>query len=295
MIRTSLLCALATTAACSFGDDRPLGSPGDADAGPDGKPDGQPSTETGHLLITEVKNSGNDNEYVEIWNPTDRTIDLRNYYLTDVGDYWKYPSAPATQPEVSPSDFIVRFPQGAVMVPDQVITVATSDTAFEGEYRQVASYGINVTAPGALMLDRVRVPGQPGDASITDTAGEVVVLFYWDGGSDLVKDVDIVVAGTAPTDGNSLKAKEPVDGPDVDTTATAFKTESMQLGVMAMRAEGANSYKRIKLENGNERQNTNGNGITGDDETSEMLPMTWDGGSPTAATPGVIPVGLKQR
>src|SRR5688572_26075098 len=35
-----------------------------------------------HILITEVDTVGND-EFIEIYNPTDLTIDLRNYYLSD--------------------------------------------------------------------------------------------------------------------------------------------------------------------------------------------------------------------
>jgi Lamin Tail Domain len=296
MIRTSLLFALASTAACSFGDDRPLGAPGgDADGGPDAKPDGQPSTETGHLLITEVKTSGDVNEFVEIWNPTDRTIDLRNYYLTDVGDYWQYPSG--TLPDVGAADFIVRFPEGAMLSPNGVITVASEYQRFQNDYDQVATYGLDVTTvipDGAKMLDRVRVPGAAGQASITDP-GEPVVLFYWDGASDLVKDVDIVIAGYAPDERtrNVLMAKMPVDGPDADTTATAFKADRMQLGVMPNRAEDVTTYKRVKLETGNELQSANGNGINGDDETSEMQTMTWDGNAPMPATPGVVAASLK--
>jgi uncharacterized protein len=295
MIRTSLLCALATTAACSFGDDRPLGSPGDADAGPDAKPDGQPSTETGHLLITEVKNRGAEDEFIEIWNPTDRTIDLRNYYLTDSHDYWKLPAGVGA-PEVINSDFLVRFPAGERMSPGQVITVAFDYMLFQNAYDQVATYGIDVTANQAdrpKMFDRLRVSINPGEASITDDLGEFVALFYWDGTTDLVKDVDIVIAGKGPEDENMLSAKQPVDGPDADTTATAYKVDAMQLGVMVVEAAGRMSYKRIKLEAGSERQGVNGNGITGDDETSEMMGMTWDGNAPTAATPGTIPANLK--
>lgn len=290
MLRTSLFFALATTAACSFGDDRPLEGPG-GDAGPDGGGMDGPMVEEGHLLITEVKSSGNTEEFVEIWNPTNRTIDLRNYYLTDSFDYWKFPSG-VNAPTVNISDFLVRFPQGAMMTPGQIITVATEFMAFQNLYDQVATYSLDSTS-GPQMMDRLRVPGNPGDASITDNQGELVVLFYWDGVSDLVKDVDIVIAGTGPEGENALAAKQPVDGPDSDTTATPYKPEAMQLGVMAMRALAATSYKRIALEAGSETQTGAGNGITGDDETSEQLARSWDGAAPTTATPGAIPATLR--
>ena len=290
MIRTSLLCALATTAACSFGDDRPFGMPG-GDAGPDGQPDGPPSTETGHLLITEVKNEGLEDEFIEIWNPTDRTIPLRNYYLTDSPDYWKLPAG-VMAPMVGDADFLVRFPATAMMTPGQIITVAMDHMLFQNVYDRIATYGVDATS-GAPMMDRLRVSDMVGQASLTDGAGELVALFYWDGSSDLVKDVDIVIAGTAPGNGNNLATKQPVDGLDAGTTATAYKTDAMQLGVMAMPTGETTSYKRIKLETGSERETVNGNGITGDDETSEMMSMTWDGSAPTAATPGDIPATLK--
>lgn len=86
-----------------------------------------------------------------------------------------------------------------------------------------------------------------------------------------------------------LRTKEAVDGPDPDTVATAYKTDMGNLGggMTAGAAAGA-SYKRKLLESGSERQNGDGNGITGDDETTESLKATWDGAS-AVPTPGVIP------
>lgn len=287
MLRTSLFFALATTAACSFGDDRPLGPAGDA--GPDGGSMDGPVVEEGHLLITEVKSSTGTNEFIEIWNPTNRDINLSNYYLSDFGDYWRYPSvtAPLT---ATGADFVVRFPDGAMLRSKQVIVVSTRAATGPAN----ASYALDLEAEqGAIKAFRNRLVQNTQLPNITDGQGEVVVLFYWDGMSDLVKDVDIVIAGTAPQNENALAAKQPVDGPDPDTTATPYKPEAMQLGVMMEATSPTTSYKRITLESGAETQTGAGNGITGDDETSEQISRSWDGAAPTAPTPGEIPANLR--
>ena len=52
------------------------------------------------------------------------------------------------------------------------------------------------------------------------------------------------------------------------------------------------SYKRRTLESGVESQLGTGNGISGDDETSEQLKSSWDGDSTkpySAPTPGMVP------
>lgn len=282
MVRTFLLCALAAAAGCSFGDDRPLVG---GDGGPDGNTDGMmdgPPVDKDHLLISEIKSTGTD-EFIEIWNPTNRTIGLSNYYLSDVGDYWRLPANPSVAPMVN--DFVVRFPSGAALAPKQVVTIATA-----GGILPAATFAIDATSGGQVMADR-KVNGTP---QITN-GGEVVILFYWDGMSDLVKDVDIVIAGMTTTGGNGLVVKSPVDGPDPDTMTTAYKPENGLLGngMTAETTGTTTSYKRRKLETGNETQANTGNGITGDDETSEALKATWDGDATNPLsnpTFGVAPV-----
>ena len=128
-------------------------------------------------------------------------------------------------------------------------------------------------------------------------AGEMVALFFWDGVTDTVKDVDIVIGGNAPTAANTIIAKTAVDGPDVDTTTTAYATDVPNpIFDMATDTPNATSYKRIALETTQETQLGTGNGITGDDETSESIRTTWDSQAVstgyTAGTPGVVPVTI---
>jgi hypothetical protein len=290
MVRTFLFCALATSAACSFGDDRRGVS---ADAGTDGPP-----VYTDHLLLSEIKSDGGFTEFIEIWNPTNRSINLTNYYLSDVGDYWKYPSIsplPANKPKVDSSDFIVRFPAGAMLAPKGVITIAFDSGPFETSYGVAATYALDVTTGPQVMSDR-NVPGIVGAVSLTEE-GEFVALFYWDGTSDLVKDVDLVnagpVAGTATGNRYQAKQAQAVDGPDADTMASEYKVENGLFGGgMSLEAKDNTSYKRRTLETGSETQAGTGNGLTGDDETSEALRSSWDGDPaalPSAPTPSTVP------
>ncbi|MBK7537020.1 MAG: lamin tail domain-containing protein [Myxococcales bacterium] len=295
MSRLKLLLPCVLAAGCKFGDDRALGS--SVDAAIDAVLPG-----AGHLLLTEVKSvngapagAGTD-EFLEIWNPTNREISLANYYLSDFVDYWKVPER--TLPVVQ-ADFVVRFPEDAVIASDQVITIATNDVVFSSEFGKSANYALNLGATaGATKAFRERKVVDTQLPGFTDT-GEYIVLFYWDGVSDNVKDVDMVVSGATNTvtPANQLQSKMPVDGPDADTTATPYKAESGQLGLGMFTTlsspGGADlSYKRRTLESGVESQLGTGNGISGDDETSEQLKSSWDGDSTkpySAPTPGMVP------
>ncbi len=287
MVRTFVLCALTAAAGCSFGDDRPLEGNPDSGPGMDSNTDGPPVTRKDHLLLSEVKSAGTD-EFIEIWNPTSQPIDLRNYYLADYNDYWKLPSN--TNPTLAQNDFLVQFPATASIGAGQVVTVALLAAPFMTAYQMPATYALDAPS-GNQQLGRVI--GAANNPQITN-GGEIIVLFYWNGETDLVQDVDIMIAGPALTigDGNYLNVKGTNDGPDADVTATAYKTDNNLLGggMMGL-AAGANSYKRIKLETGAEIQTNSGNGLTGDDETSENLKMTWDGVSPaySVANPGTPP------
>ncbi len=243
-----------------------------------------PPPDGAHVLLTEVQAEGAF-EFIEIWNPTSVTVDLSTYYLSDYNTYWKLSRHVATSNEITPdtSDFLARFPAGATLAPDAVATIAINEAAFMVEYGTAATYSLVGGASSTAMTAMVTL----ATPSITNE-GEMIVLFQWDGNSDLVKDVDLVVAGKDPLAANSPGMKQAIDGKDVDSSPTSYAPDALTIGDMAADASGSKSYKRVMLEAGHETQGAAGNGITLHDETSENIQLTWDSAA-TDGTPGVVP------
>lgn len=287
--------ALAGLAACSFSADPQVvdGPPGSADARRvDGRAiDADLPPTSGHLLLSEVRTNGT-SEFVEIVNPTGTTVALDDYYLSDRANYWQLPGVVggSIAPPATQNDFMARFPPGATLGPHAVAVAAIDGPAFALVFG-VPDYTIGVPVSGALMMTTngfgVDIP-----VSITN-AGEMIVLFRWDGAADLVEDVDLVLAGNALAGDNAPMAKAAVDGPDADLVATLYEPDALTIEDMASDTNDHNlvlqSYKRIAAETGREVA-TGGNGVLGHDETSEQCRTTWDsrgnGDDYTLADPG---------
>ncbi len=235
------------------------------------------------LLITEIVLAPSTGELIEITNPTGQTIDLSTYYLSDSGSYFR---VPAGNPTVDATDFIVKFPAGATIAPGAVITVALDTVAnFQTLYGVAPTFSI----VGGTMTG----VATNGLANLTN-AGELIALFEWSGSADLVRDVDLMLAGV-PSAANGLIAKSAtaIDGPDGDTATSAYGPDAQTIGPQATAPAAGKSTKRVLLETGHETQTGGGNGIAGDDETSEDTAATWDT-MYTAPTPGVVPTALLQ-
>jgi len=262
----------------------------DAPPGHDGAIDGAvdspidtPVTGGPHLLLSEVVLAPATSEFVEVVNPTASAVDLSTYYLSDSGNYFRLPTGGAA---VDAGDFIVQFPAGATIPAHGVVTVAIdSDSSFAAAFGVAPSFSIGVGS--APMLAKVT----NGTPTLT-ASGELVVLFQWDGQSDLVHDVDILLAGV-PTVADQLVDKSNVtqDGPDADTQPSRYAADARTIIVQASVAPPGKSTKRIALESGREVHGGSGNGITGDDETSEDTTKTWDF-TYTAPTPGQVPAAI---
>jgi hypothetical protein len=270
-----------------------------------------------HLLITEVKLGPTAGEFVEIHNPTASAIDLSNYYLynatypggiadggavqtelryyciaggcTNPGDggipraYWATASGRA--------DFALRFPDGASIPAGayQVVAVTGAinycNTYYPNQTCVKPDY--EIPPPGAGDADVPDMRGEWDNALenfnsygfLTGTPnGEDLVLFYWDGASSTVKDVDYVIWGTRQ-DQRTSKTGVPGYEPD---TAIASQTP------IAGSLTNSQSFQRICLNEGAERRPADGgtgNGITGHDETSEDMPNTWVIRDPTPKAP----------
>src|SRR5262249_40650929 len=135
--------------------------------------------------------------------------------LSDAGTYYDLPAGTSN---VGSSDFIAHFPSNAT-IPAHGVQVISIDTAaaFHTATNGTATYSIG---DGTMIT-------VDGSAPTLTNTGEVVALFYWDGATDLVTDVDVMVVG-APTSGNGLFAKGgvAVDGPDAGNTPTAYPSEA---------------------------------------------------------------------
>ena len=247
---------------------------------PDGpEPDTSVEPPTGaSLLISEVALAPAGGEFIEIINPTAAAVDLSMYYLSDNGNYFKLPGGVT----VESSDFIIRFNAGTSIPAGGVITVAL-DTAASFQ----TTYGVAPTF--ALGSGGMQLIASSGTPTLTN-AGELVVLFRWDGVSDLVADSDLLLVGV-PTAANGIvdKSGQAIDGPDADATPTSYGTDSRTIAAQSAAPGAGQSTKRVALETGFEA--TGGNGITGDDETSENTAMTWDT-TFTAPTPNAVPASL---
>jgi hypothetical protein len=280
--------------------------PPDAAAPPDAAiPDAAVDYTPEYLLLTEVMTgsfgdvTGTDAEFVEIWNPTDKTFDLSVYFLADTHAYATVPAG-QTSPGAS-SDFIVRFPVGASIGGGDVIVVAIDGAGFAEAYGEAPDFAIRDAGDVPEMT--VVSDGGTGNIGFTN-AGEAVVLFHWDGLSNLVQDVDMVVAGVVddPDSANNILDKTglEVDGPAdgkgtyrVDAATMALAENQFDLQTAAGR-----SYKRIALP-GRHITRAGGNGITGHDATSEAIRDTWenfaDGRDYSEPTPGQIPGALRDE
>ena len=238
-----------------------------------------------HLLLTEAVLTPTAGEYIEIYNPTGATIDLTNYYLSDDEDYALLPglfgAGPA--PNLFSSDFIAQFPPGAEITAGQVVVIAFDGAGFFTEFGLVADYEIKGTDAGTPDMLQTIVGASPG----LTNGGENACLFFWDGLTDLVTDIDMVNLGT-PSGSNDIGDKTglEVDGPDADTLKTMYLADGYTMPLQLSDPGFGFSTKREKLEGANE-VNSGGNGITGHDETTEDIIATWDT-IYVAPDPGVV-------
>ncbi|MHB8077832.1 MAG: hypothetical protein ACYDIE_01075 [Candidatus Krumholzibacteriia bacterium] len=252
------------------------------------------------LFITEVCVLGSPQEFVEIANPTGAAVDLSNYYLTDAihapaGQfYWNIVLPNPSQATVGGglyTDFHARFPDGASIAAGDTITISIAGSdAFLASYGFLPDYELfeDGASPDDVPDMREVFPGSINGGSLPSltNTGEIVVLYYWNGATDLVTDIDVFAWGT----GTSFlfdKTGVSMDGPDAGTTPTAYKPDtpvaSQQL-FTTVHGYGE-SYQRIDPNEGTEIK-TGGNGTLGHNETSENLLSTFHIAAASPSPPG---------
>lgn len=117
-----------------------------------------------------------------------------------------------------------------------------------------------------------------------------LVLYRWDGVSDLVQDLDYVTWGSDPRS-RVDKTGVVIDGPDADEEGSAYPADTPvteQVAISGLPHAQGGSYRRRGVDEEGEAT-AGGNGATGHRETSEPLAMTWSGELPPtpAAAPAV--------
>ena len=249
---------------------------------------------TPDVLLSEVVVTPTAGEFIEIYNPTAAAIDLSDVYLTDAtfapgGAFYYNIVTGADAGGGGFGDFHARFPDGATIAPGEFQTVALT-----GSDDFLATYGIDPTyelfedaASADTIADmREALPGSINSQGGLSNSGEVVVLYTWDGASDLVQDIDYALWGDAAEAVD--KTGVSVDGPDGDAVASFYEADtaiSSQDVISNGSHASGESFQRIDFAEGAETQ-SGGNGINGSDETSEDVSETW---STLAATPGAAP------
>lgn len=184
------------------------------------------------ILLSEFVVAPTVGEFVEIYNPGDSIVDLSNYYITDAtfqnGNTYFYQIVLRNNPEIQGgggnfSDWHAKFPDGATIDPQQFQTISLN-----GSSNFFAEYGLNPTyelyedsvsadtIPDMIEADSGSINAQGGLTS----AGEFLVLYYWDGNSDLVTDVDYIVWGdkVEAVDKSGIR----IDGPDADSDSSIY-------------------------------------------------------------------------
>lgn len=257
-----------------------------------------PAAVADHVVISEVVTVANTavnrplcSEFVEIHNPTAAAIDLGQYYLTDATFatnsqyYWKIAQAdpsPTTAGGGEFSDFHARFPSGFMLAAGDTIVVAISGSnAYNAAYGRLPDFELyeDNLAPDAVpelveafpgSINAGAIVGGTNTPSLTDNV-ESLVLYRWNGSSDLVQDVDFMRWGAA-TNSSILFDKT---GVTVGSSTYAADTPvASQQTVSATTLAFGNAYARLSADEGTEAT-TAGNGLTGHNETSENFPATW--------------------
>jgi hypothetical protein len=286
---------LLALAACQFDTS---GGSGDGlgviDAAPDAAPDpiDAGTNAPAHVLLTEVKTSPDTLEFIEVFNPRCEEVDLSTYYLSDDPGYPLLPSWEGP-PDLGDFDAVIRFPAGATLAGGAVAVVARNGLTFTAEYGFVPDYAI--LNPGTADAMVFVASGSQNNMAIAPD-GEPIALFEWDGMRDVVSDIDVVIAGEAPAIGRQLVPKQVlapagVDGPDEDTVATLYRDDAGLMQPMLVRDAPTGSYERIAFE-GFREIGEGGNGIEGDDETSEDIRATWEQEVDTTPSPRELPESL---
>ena len=226
-----------------------------------------------HIIFTQITITPDEAEVIAIHNPTDETLDLSNYYLSDAeysstnSHYYNLPTGNDYWSGFS-SDFIARFPDININ-PGQTLTISIKDASTFNSYY---SYNPDLTLTDD-MLDVV-----DGQSTIGSSANlgayEVLILFKWDGNPlSLIQDIDYFYWG----DSQGL-ALYGIDKTGISTYEDDTPFNIQTNNILEAHDLDYSYVRKSTTENGESGPSNNitGNGITGHDETSEIFNQSWE-------------------
>ena len=211
-----------------------------------------------HLIMNKICVFPNECEMIEIFNPTSEEIDLSNYYLSDQKEYYNWINNQNLN--LSNQDFIIKFPDESFISSQGTFTITTNSISEFNLY-----YGYD---PDLSLVDTQFDLSSIGTNANLSNSQEVLILFYWDGISNLVQDVDYFLWGGIA----QAVHKTTDDGYQFDDTSADFQVFKRNYSSSAY---SDSTYVRQGIEEIDEIS-TLGNGITGHDETSENFSLSWD-------------------
>ncbi|NTV83447.1 MAG: lamin tail domain-containing protein [Bacteroidales bacterium] len=210
-----------------------------------------------HPLISEIQVSPESQEFIEIFNPNPFSLSLDNYYLTDYNTYYQLVNSVFS---TASGDFLVKFPAGTTIDSAGVLVMVVDGSVFSGtaDFELKSNSALPDMTPLYL------------GSSVSLSNQEMVMMFFWDGQSDLVSDIDY--AGWGSTSSLTDKSGISIDGPDPDTTPSIYLNDTpvtFQQYFPTAPITGQSMARISVSENG--ETVWNGNGIQGHDETSEPI------------------------
>lgn len=247
------------------------------------------------LLISEITVTPTAGEFIEIYNPNTTSVDLTHVYITDAtfagsNTYYYNIVTGANAGGGTFGDFLARFPDGASILPGEYQTISLAGSEdYVTTYGTIPTYELYEDSSSADAIPDMLegIAGSINNQGGFTNGGEVAILFYWDGVSDLVTDLDYVVWGDKAEAVD--KTGVSIDGPDLDADTSTYQNDTPiadQDVVATLSHLGGDSFQRRDLNEGLEII-SNGNGSGGADETSEDLSNTWCASPVTAGTVNV--------
>ena len=208
-----------------------------------------------HLIFNRICIIPDESEMIEIYNPLNDSVDLSNYYLSDSDKYYQWINGES----IGNFDFLIKFPSGSSIDSQGTYVITTQSNAdFSDSYDFM---------PDLSLVDSDLEIFDSGINPNLSNAEEMLVLFYWDGISSIVQDVDYFLWG----DYDKGFSKTIEEGYPYNDTLLEDQMFIRNYGLSDFHDS---LYVRLDINEYDEIQ-SDGNGITGHDETSENFITSW--------------------